>query len=110
MVPPEQSPQLCRHRDCDHKIVDIEQFCLLSLQPLLTFMVLAVGTTAVPAGMGEMNLMLATMALQHHDAAMLIAAASEGLESLIMTWQEIMAVSLLQIAGIACDQIGRAHV
>jgi hypothetical protein len=107
LIPPKQTPQLYRHSDCDHKIVDIEQFCLLSFQPSLAFVMLAVGTAAVPTGMGETNLMLATMAFQHHDAAVLIAATSEGLEGLIMTRQKIMAVSLLQIAGIACDQIGK---
>jgi len=72
---------------------------------MMAFMLLAMGTAAVAAGMGHTCLMLAACAFQHHDAAVLIPAAPEGLESLIMAWQELMAVPFFQIAAVAIDQI-----
>jgi hypothetical protein len=107
LLGPEQSPQLRRYRDGDHEIVNRQQFGFLALQPLLAFVVLAVGAAAVTTGMGENCLMVAAVAFQHHDAAVLIAAAAHGLQISMMAWQKLLAVVLFQIAAIAIDQISK---
>jgi hypothetical protein len=55
---------LCRHREGDHEVVDRQELGLLPLQPLLAFVVLAVGAAAVAAGMGQAHLMVAAIAFQ----------------------------------------------
>lgn len=52
LVGPEQSPQLSRYCEGNHKIVNLQQFGLLSFNPSLTFVVLATGAAAMAAGMG----------------------------------------------------------
>lgn len=54
-------------------------FGLLSLQPFLAFVVLAVGAAAVVAGMGQAYLIVAAIAIQHHHVAVLIEATMHGL-------------------------------
>jgi hypothetical protein len=76
---PEHSSQLRRYRESDHEIVDRQEFGLLPLQPLLAFVMLAVGAAAVAAGMGQAYLIVAAIAFQHHHAAVLIAATTHGL-------------------------------
>jgi len=101
---PEESPQLRRFCEGDHVIVNRQMFCLLPLQPLLAFMLLAVGTAAMDAGMGNSALMLAAIALQNHHAAVLISATPHGLQSSIMARKQLMLVVFFQIAAVAIDQ------
>ena len=50
LVGPKHSSQLCRYREGDHKVVYLQQFCLLPFKPLLALVVLAMGTAAMAAG------------------------------------------------------------
>jgi hypothetical protein len=83
---PEELPQLRWYSEGNHVIVNRQQSCLLPLQPLLAFMLLAMGTTAVAAGMGQAHLMVAAIAFQHHHAAVLIAATAHSLQGPMMAW------------------------
>jgi hypothetical protein len=110
LVGPEQSPQLSRYCEVDYKIVNLQQFGLLSFKPSLTFVVLATGAAAMVAGMEEKGLVVAITAFQHHYSALLIPAAAEGMERLIMSRQKSTPVFVEQIRQVAIDDLSAARV
>jgi hypothetical protein len=68
-------------------------------------MLLAMGTAAMAAGMGHCALMVATLAMKNHHAAVLIAAPPHRLQGTVMAGQQFVAVVMFQIAAVAIDQI-----
>jgi hypothetical protein len=51
---------------------------------------------------------VAITALKHHHSAVLITAAAEGMERLIMTRQKLTPVFVDQIGQIAIDEFGES--
>jgi hypothetical protein len=84
---PEQGPQFSRYCEGDQEILHRQQLGSLSFNPLLAFMMLAMGATAMAAGMGDVDTVLTIGTLQHHQVAALTAAASHRLQGLAMTRQ-----------------------
>ncbi len=82
LLSPEQSPQLGRHGEGDQEIHHRQQFGLLPLDPALAVVVLAVGATAMTAGMGNLEAVVAVAAAEHHQVTALTAAAAHGLQGL----------------------------
>jgi hypothetical protein len=106
---PEQSPQLSRHREGDQEVLHRQQSGLLPLNPALTVVMLAVGATAVTAGMGNLEAVLAVATLQHHQVTALAAAAAHGLQGLAVPWQQLGAMEALQLALVAFDHLRKEH-
>jgi len=65
-MPPCQRPELRRQCESQKKILGGNLFLELTFQPLLAFMVLAVRTVAMGAGMRHENLAVALRALRQH--------------------------------------------
>jgi hypothetical protein len=83
---PDQPSQLSWNREGNEEILHRQKFCLLSLNPALAIVVLAVGATAMAARVGHLEPVLAIAALQHHQVA-LAAAAAHGLQGLMVAGQ-----------------------
>ena len=66
LMPPCQRPELLGQGESQKKILGGNLFLELTFQPLLAFMVLAVRTVAMGAGMRHENLAVALRALHQH--------------------------------------------
>ena len=69
-----QRPKFGRQGEGQQKILGRHLFVELPFQPLLAFMMLAMGTIAMAAGMRDEDLFIAAVALRHHDGALRGAA------------------------------------
>jgi hypothetical protein len=101
LLVPAQSPQLRRHREGDQEVLHRQQPGLLPLNPALAVVVLAVGATAMAAGMGNLEAVLTVAALQHPLVTALAAAAPHGLQGLAVTGQQLGAMEALQFPWVA---------
>jgi hypothetical protein len=81
---PEQLTQLIGHGEGHQVIVNWQQFGPLTFQPLLAFMMLAMGTAPMPAGMGQVDPVVAIVAFEEHHRTVLIAAAPHAVQCLVM--------------------------
>ncbi len=66
LMPPCQRPEFLGQGESQKKILGRHLFLELTLKPLLTFMVLAVGTVAMAAGMRHEGQVVARSALRQH--------------------------------------------
>ena len=81
---PDHASELGWEGKGDHEVGDLEEFTPLALQPLLAFVLLAMGATTMAARVGESRLMLTVMALHQHHLAVLIAAPSHRPQGLVV--------------------------
>jgi hypothetical protein len=75
----------------------------LSFNPLLAFVMLAMGTTAVSAGMGYLDGCFARLTFEQHLITPLTAASPHGCQGLLMAWQQLVTMEPLEFALIALD-------
>ena len=73
---PDQASKLCWNGKSHHEVGHLQEFPLLPIQPLLTLVLLAMGTTTMAAGVGHRHLMVTVLAFHHHHLALLIAATA----------------------------------
>jgi hypothetical protein len=64
----------------------LQKLALLTIQPLLTLVLLAMGTTAMAAGVGHSKVMVTVMTFHHHHLAVLIAATTHCPQGLVVAW------------------------
>jgi uncharacterized membrane protein len=78
----------------DQVVLARQPFFNLVFQPLLTFVVLAMGAIAVTTGMGNIDPLTALVirTASQHVQTMLVATSGHGLQRLDMAWQEIFLV------------------
>ncbi len=78
LMPPCQRPQLLGQGESQQEILGGHLFIQLALQPLLTLVVLAVGTVAVTAGVGYEDVVVALAALCLHQGTERSTAGLHG--------------------------------
>ena len=83
----------------------MQEFALLTIQPLLTLMLLAMGATTMAAGVGHSKVMVTVMTFHHHHLAVLMAATAHCLQGLMVAWKQLITVGTQQITAIAMNQI-----
>jgi len=109
LVMPGQRAQLCRQGEGHHKVLHRQQLAALPRQPLAGFVVLALGTAAVPAGARAEQGMGAAVAVPQHLAGGSGATALDGVHRAPLFRQQAGAVLLQQSTLIALDQGGETH-
>jgi hypothetical protein len=101
----DQASKLCWSLKSLHEVGHLQEFALLTIQPLITLMLLAMGTTTMAAGVWHRRLMVTAMTFQHHHPAVLIAATAHCLQGLMVTWKQLITVATQQITARATNQI-----
>jgi hypothetical protein len=86
LISPKQLAQFRRYREGDQVILHRQQFGSLALQPLLAFVMLAVGAAPMAAGVRQHDAVMAVTAFQQHHSTVLIAAPSDTIEGVVMAW------------------------
>jgi len=90
LVFPGKVPELFGQSEGEQVVLGRQPPAQLILDPLLIFMVLAMGTVSVAAGMGDIGLFPALLigTLDQHVRTMLLSAPGHGLQGLSMTRQD----------------------
>ena len=99
LMAPCQRPERLRQSESQEKILGGHLFSELTFQPLLAFMVLAVRTVAMTAGVGHEKLAVALGALRQHVGTGCSAAMLHGAQRLEMGRQQRILV-LVQERGL----------
>jgi len=96
LIFPGEIPELFGEGKADQIVSSWKKLAQLILDPLLAFMVLAMGTVSVTAGMRNIGELSAVVigALCQHVRAMLLPALLHGIQGPYMTWQDIVFVSV----------------
>jgi hypothetical protein len=89
---PRQWPELLRQGEGQQEILGGHLFIQLALQPLLTLVVLAVGTVAVTAGVGHEDLAVTLGALCLHQGTERSTAGLHDGQRPAMAWQDRLLV------------------
>jgi hypothetical protein len=90
---PSQRTQFFGQGEGQQKILGRHLFFELPFQPLLAFVVLAMGTVTMTAGMRNENLFFAAVALRHHHRALGGAALFQGGQHFAVAGQQRVLIS-----------------
>jgi hypothetical protein len=108
LVFPGQFPELGRQGKGDQEIPGWQPLVQLVVDPLIVFMVLAVGTTAMTAGMRDIGL-LPTGTLGKHMGAMRLPALFHNRKSFPVAWQNRVGVALEERILELTDNLGEQY-
>ena len=104
-----EGAKLRRQGERQQEVLARHQGLELALQPLLAFVMLAVRTGAVAAGMGHKHPLLAGEAVRLHAGAEGVAAGLHGRERLALLGQQLIGVLGQQRCFELLDERGQAH-
>ena len=111
LVFPCQISQMLRQGEGDQVVLAWQPFFDLVFQPLLAFVVLAMGEIAVTTGMGNIDPLTALVirTASQHVQTMLVAASGHSLQCFDMAWQEIFLVAAVEAVLESVDDRGEQH-
>ncbi len=106
---PSQRTQFFGQGEGQQKILGRHLFFELPFQPLLAFVVLAMGTVAVAAGMRDEHLFFAAVALRPHHRALRGTTLFQGGQRLALTGQQRVLIRRQEIGFKALDDRREQH-
>ncbi len=108
LISPGKIPELFWKGKCDQVVLGRQQLTQLIINPLLVFMVLAMRTIPVAAGMWNIGLFSTAVigTLYQHVRAMLMPASKHSLQCLSMARQDKITVSIKKATPEFVDDLG----
>jgi hypothetical protein len=95
--------------ECDHKIVTWQLFFQLILNPQLRFMMLAMRTAAMPAGMGNKALVVTIGTVDLHNRTELSPTDFKGIQSGSLNRQNLALIGIKEISLKLIDNRGKQN-
>jgi len=98
LVPEEQVSQLGRHGECDHEIIGRHLFLTLVFQPLLRFMMLAMRTVTVAAGMWKVLVAVTGVTMDLHHGTVAVSTGLHGCQRFTLRGKQAMTILVQKVA------------